>query len=126
MQCTVPHYLSLPPVSVVPPVRRPPGVHGVGHGEPSQVLGLAPAAPHHGAHDGAHQGQGVHLAARGRLAPHLPGTHAGAAAVASVAAVVSSSGPSSVALKWHCRLNNNECSVINDTSANNCSIELFP
>ena len=97
MQCTVPHYLSLPPVSVVPPVRRPPGVHGVGHGEPSQVLGLAPAAPDHGAHDGAHQGQGVHLAARGRLAPHLPGTHAGAAAVASVAAVVTSS--ESVALK---------------------------
>ena len=72
-------YLSLPPpvpVPVVSPVGPRPGADGVGHGQPGQLLHIALTTPaHHGAHDGAHQGQGVHLAPGGRLTmTHLPGT----------------------------------------------------
>ena len=103
-------YLSLPPVPVrVSPVRPRPGADGIGHGEPRQLLDVAAAAAHHGAHDAPHQGQGVHLVALGWLTmPHLPGAHprpGAAAAVSPIAAVITPGPPSSIAsLEWHCVL----------------------
>ena len=100
------HYLSLSPVSVIVSPVRP---DGIGHGEPGQLLDVAPAASHHGAHDAPHQGQGVNLGARAGLAlPHLPWAHTrpgAAAAVSSVAPVVTPGSPASItSLERHCVL----------------------
>ena len=97
------HYLSLSPVPVIVSPIRP---DGIGHGEPGQLLDVAAAAAHHGAHDAPHQGQGVHLGARGGLA--LPRAHprpGAAAAVSSVAPVVTPGSPASItSLERHCVL----------------------
>ena len=114
--CTlnVSHYLSLPspvPVPIVSPVRTSPGVDGIGHGEPSQLLHIALTSTHHGAHDCPHQGQRIHFTPGGWLTmTHLPRTDPRARAtavtsvVASIVTTTSRSTSSVASLERHCVL----------------------